>query len=308
MRNRWPTLGATHEARRRARVRAARLEAGRAGSAAAAADRRRKDDVHRHRAGSRRARGAAKRARVRPAPKIAASRWPMRADRARTAQPRRQHLRGRRLPHGRGARCGELLRRRVGRNAAVTTLGAKRDGARVNLEPALRAGDSLGGHWVSGHVDGLAEVLATVERRALAARGIRSAEPLARYIARKGSVTLDGVSLTVNEVDGAKFSVNLIPHTLEVTTLGALARRLARQSRNRSAGALRRAAAQWNPHEAAQQHRRDPRRHRRRPHGRDHGRRGSRERRRSHHGRAEGARRKTSTSWRASAAASSASR
>ncbi len=110
-----------------------------------------------------------------------------------------------------------------GETLRVTTLGAKRDGARVNLEPALRAGDSLGGHWVSGHVDGIAEVLATSND----ARSLRvefaAPKPLARYIARKGSVTLDGVSLTVNEVDGHKFSVNLIPHTLEVTTLGSLA-------------------------------------------------------------------------------------
>jgi len=110
-----------------------------------------------------------------------------------------------------------------GETLRVTTLGAKRAGARVNLEPALRAGDSLGGHWVSGHVDGIAEVLATSND----ARSLRvqfsAPKPLARYIARKGSVTLDGVSLTVNEVDGHTFSVNLIPHTLEVTTLGALA-------------------------------------------------------------------------------------
>jgi riboflavin synthase len=110
-----------------------------------------------------------------------------------------------------------------GETLRVTTLGTKRDGARVNLEPSLRAGDSLGGHWVSGHVDGIAEVLATSSD----ARSLRvefaAPKPLARYIARKGSVTLDGVSLTVNEVDGHKFSVNLIPHTLEVTTLGALA-------------------------------------------------------------------------------------
>lgn len=105
----------------------------------------------------------------------------------------------------------------------VTTLVAKLPGASVNLEPALRAGDSLGGHWVSGHVDGIAEVLATADD----ARSLRvqlAAPPaLARYIARKGSVTLDGVSLTVNDVDGVKFSINLIPHTLTVTTLGALA-------------------------------------------------------------------------------------
>jgi riboflavin synthase len=110
-----------------------------------------------------------------------------------------------------------------GETLRVTTLGAKPAGARVNLEPALRAGDSLGGHWVSGHVDGMAEVLSTTND----ARSLRvefaAPRPLARYIARKGSVTLDGVSLTVNEVDGVKFAVNLIPHTLEVTTLGNLA-------------------------------------------------------------------------------------
>ena len=105
----------------------------------------------------------------------------------------------------------------------VTTLGTKRTGARVNLEPALRAGDSLGGHWVSGHVDGIVEVLSTAED----ARSLRvefaAPRDLARYIARKGSVTLDGVSLTVNAVDGVKFSVNLIPHTLQATTLNSLA-------------------------------------------------------------------------------------
>jgi riboflavin synthase len=110
-----------------------------------------------------------------------------------------------------------------GETLRITTLGSKSVGARVNLEPALRAGDSLGGHWVSGHVDGIADVLATAND----ARSLRvefaAPKPLARYIARKGSVTLDGVSLTVNVVDGVKFAVNLIPHTLEVTTLGGLA-------------------------------------------------------------------------------------
>jgi riboflavin synthase len=110
-----------------------------------------------------------------------------------------------------------------GETLRVTTLGAKAAGARVNLEAALRAGDSLGGHWVSGHVDGIAEVLSTSND----ARSLRvqfgAPKGLARYIARKGSVTLDGVSLTVNEVNGVEFAVNLIPHTLEVTTLGALA-------------------------------------------------------------------------------------
>jgi riboflavin synthase len=111
----------------------------------------------------------------------------------------------------------------TGETLRVTTLGARRDGARVNLEPALRAGDSLGGLWVSGHVDGIAEVTGTFrEARSLRVEFAVPA-PLARYIARKGSVTLDGVSLTVNEVDGATFNVNLIPHTLDATTLGALA-------------------------------------------------------------------------------------
>jgi riboflavin synthase len=110
-----------------------------------------------------------------------------------------------------------------GETLRVTTLGAKRAGARVNLEAALRAGDALGGHWVSGHVDGVAEVVATAdEARSLRVDLVVPPE-LARYIARKGSVTLDGVSLTVNTVEGARFSVNLIPHTREVTTFGALA-------------------------------------------------------------------------------------
>src|SRR5436189_4192026 len=101
-----------------------------------------------------------------------------------------------------------------GETLRVTTLGAKRAGARVNLEPSLRAGDSLGGHWVSGHVDGIAEVLATSNDARSLRVDFSAPKALARYIARKGSVTLDGVSLTVNEVDGVKFSVNLIPHTL----------------------------------------------------------------------------------------------
>ncbi|HEY4341837.1 MAG TPA: riboflavin synthase [Steroidobacteraceae bacterium] len=105
---------------------------------------------------------------------------------------------------------------------ALTTLGRLSPGAAVNLEPALRAGDALGGHLVSGHVDGLAKLVS----RSVDARSTRmvfeaSAE-LARFIARKGSVALDGVSLTVNEVDGVGFGVNLIPHTLQVTTLGQL--------------------------------------------------------------------------------------
>jgi riboflavin synthase len=92
----------------------------------------------------------------------------------------------------------------------------------VNLEKALRLADRLGGHLVSGHVDGVGEVLRfnpIGDNRLLE---IRAPKTLARYIARKGSITVDGVSLTVNSVDGACFSINLIPHTLEATTLGSL--------------------------------------------------------------------------------------
>lgn len=101
----------------------------------------------------------------------------------------------------------------------VTTLGQWRAGQRLNLEKALCAGQPLGGHYVTGHVDGIASVVAMVND----ARSIRvQFEPppqLARYIARKGSVCIDGVSLTVNDVEAVRFAVNLIPHTLEATTL-----------------------------------------------------------------------------------------
>ena len=110
-----------------------------------------------------------------------------------------------------------------GETLRVTTLGSRKSGSRVNLEPSLRAGDSLGGHWVSGHVDGVAEVVHTAQDARSLAVTLAAPAPLARYIARKGSVTLDGVSLTVNAVDGVNFSINLIPHTLEVTTFGGLA-------------------------------------------------------------------------------------
>ena len=106
---------------------------------------------------------------------------------------------------------------------ARTTLGRLGGGSPVNLEKALRAGDALGGHYVTGHVDGLATVVDAHDD----ARSLRLVfevpSELARYIAAKGSVTLEGVSLTVNEVDGRRFGVNLIPHTREVTTLGRLA-------------------------------------------------------------------------------------
>ncbi len=105
---------------------------------------------------------------------------------------------------------------------SLTTLGHFRPQTRVNLEPSLRAGDPLGGHLVSGHVDGVATVVdMTTDGRSQRIR-VSVPPPLARYVARKGSVAVDGVSLTVNEVDGAMFGVNIIPHTQAVTTLGRL--------------------------------------------------------------------------------------
>ena len=102
---------------------------------------------------------------------------------------------------------------------SVTTLGQWQQGTRINLEKALRAGDALGGHYVTGHIDGIA----VLEKREDDARSVRMrfAVPaeLARYIARKGSICVDGVSLTVNAVERASFEVNLVPHTLDVTTL-----------------------------------------------------------------------------------------
>jgi riboflavin synthase len=104
----------------------------------------------------------------------------------------------------------------------LTTLGSLAVGASVNLEPALRAGDALGGHLVSGHVDGVATVVSQTKDGRSTRLVIEVPAGLARYIARKGSVAVDGVSLTVNEVNGARFGVNLIPHTGDVTTLGNL--------------------------------------------------------------------------------------
>ena len=106
---------------------------------------------------------------------------------------------------------------------SLTTLGELRPGAVVNLEPSLRAGDSLGGHLVSGHVDGVARIDSISGDARSQRLRISVPQELARYIARKGSVAVDGVSLTVNEVDGAVFGVNIIPHTQTVTTLGTLA-------------------------------------------------------------------------------------
>jgi riboflavin synthase len=104
----------------------------------------------------------------------------------------------------------------------VTTAGTWRRGTKLNLERALRLGDELGGHMVSGHVDGVADLVSRDDFIDSAALSFRVPDALARFIAPKGSVALDGVSLTVNEVDGSTFCVLIIPHTLKVTTLGAL--------------------------------------------------------------------------------------
>ena len=102
----------------------------------------------------------------------------------------------------------------------LTTIGNWQEGARVNLERSLKIGDELGGHIVSGHVDDRAEIL-SVEPEGDAVRfRLRAPEHLARFVAPKGSVALDGTSLTVNKVDGADFDVLLIRHSLEVTTWG----------------------------------------------------------------------------------------
>lgn len=96
-------------------------------------------------------------------------------------------------------------------------------GQRINLERALRLGDELGGHIVSGHVDGVAEVVSTRPEGDSLRVTFRAPEALARFIAPKGSVALNGTSLTVNEVEGATFGINFIPHTQQVTTWGSVA-------------------------------------------------------------------------------------
>jgi len=105
---------------------------------------------------------------------------------------------------------------------ARTTVAQWREGDRVNLERALKIGDELGGHIVTGHVDGVARVISRDDFDAMARFWFEAPHEFARFIAKKGSVTLDGVSLTVNEVESDRFSVLIIPHTLTVTTFGDL--------------------------------------------------------------------------------------
>ena len=104
----------------------------------------------------------------------------------------------------------------------VTTAGRWQRGTRLNLERALKIGDELGGHLVAGHVDGIAQVATRDALTDMARLTLRTPLPLLRFVPPKGSVVLDGVSLTVNEVKEDTFSVLIIPHTLEVTTFGAI--------------------------------------------------------------------------------------
>ena len=116
------------------------------------------------------------------------------------------------------AKRGKLLRFDVSGETLRVTAGFDRPG-KVNLEKSLRLGDAIGGHLVTGHVDGVGKVL----KRSGGLLSVKAPRTISRFIARKGSVCIDGVSLTVNRVSGDAFDVNLIPHTLKVTTLGRLA-------------------------------------------------------------------------------------
>ena len=109
-----------------------------------------------------------------------------------------------------------------GETLSKTTLGDWIEGRQVNLERAARLGDEMGGHVVSGHVDGLGLIVSITPEGGSHRVEIEAPEPLHRYIAPKGSITVDGVSLTVNGVEGRRFGVNIIPHTWTATTLGAL--------------------------------------------------------------------------------------
>jgi riboflavin synthase len=111
----------------------------------------------------------------------------------------------------------------VPESLARTTLGALSEGDEVNLEPALRAGDPLGGHYVQGHVDGVGLITAVEPDGESRSLWVEAGPELTRYCVEKGSITVDGVSLTITALRDDRFSVALVPHTLEATTLGALA-------------------------------------------------------------------------------------
>ena len=117
---------------------------------------------------------------------------------------------------------GDIFTVDVSRETLNCTIGLETQGAQVNLEKALRLADRLGGHLVSGHVDGVGEVVSFTDLGESWVLLVRAPQALAKYIAVKGSITINGVSLTVNEVNGTEFNVNLIPHTLLMTTLKEL--------------------------------------------------------------------------------------
>ncbi|GHU13905.1 riboflavin synthase subunit alpha [Betaproteobacteria bacterium] len=116
-------------------------------------------------------------------------------------------------------RTGQRVKFDVSRETLNCTVGLEHVGSAVNLEKALTLSDRLGGHLVTGHVDGIGEVVKFVPVAESFELVVRAPESIAGYIARKGSVTVNGVSLTVNQVDGRDFSINLIPHTIEATNL-----------------------------------------------------------------------------------------
>jgi riboflavin synthase len=123
-----------------------------------------------------------------------------------------------------GGAAGEAYRVLAGAETlARTALGGLERGKRVNLERALRVGDRLGGHWVTGHIDGVGELVARDDLGANLVLGFRAPPAILRYVVEKGSIAVAGVSLTVNAVDAAQFSVAIIPHTREHTNLGDLA-------------------------------------------------------------------------------------
>jgi riboflavin synthase len=120
-------------------------------------------------------------------------------------------------------RVGAAVHADVSRETmSKTTLGGLHPGSRVNLEPSLRAGDALGGHLVSGHVDAVGRLTAAHQDARSWRLEFELPASLMRFVAAKGSICIDGVSLTVNQVGGLRFDVNIIPHTREVTTLGEL--------------------------------------------------------------------------------------
>ena len=119
-------------------------------------------------------------------------------------------------------RKGKRLKFDVSRETLNCSVGLDRVGNEVNLEKALSLSDRLGGHLVTGHVDGIGEVVSFMPVAESFELGLRAPEAIAGYIARKGSITVNGVSLTVNYVNGRAFSINLIPHTIEATNLKRL--------------------------------------------------------------------------------------